>query len=139
MMRFCNFVFPHPHIFVPSVTLMFWFIRIHAKTQPGMRITDLFSRIRPLSDAVGDLYRQFNTLKNDLAKLTSKFDGVEAFVDDLKHGRVSVRQRPAQRVLPNVGLRSPLRAQMRSPVRGIMNRPALITRRGPPNMRSKGV
>lgn len=104
-----------------------------------MRITDLFSRIRPLSDAVGDLYRQFNTLKDDLAKLTSKFDGVEAFVDDLKHGRVSVRQRP-QRVLPNVGLRSPLRAQMRSPVRGIMKRPALIPRRrGPPNMRSIGV
>ncbi|TWW54907.1 hypothetical protein D4764_0015560 [Takifugu flavidus] len=88
-----------------------------------------YNRIRPLSDAVGDLYRQFNTLKDDLAKLTSKFDGVEAFVDDLKHGRVSVRQRPAQRLLPDVGLRSPLRAQMRSPVRGIMKRPALITRR----------
>lgn len=105
-----------------------------------MRITDLCSRIRPLSDAVRDLYRQFNTLKDDLAKLTSKFDGMEAFVDDLKHGRVSVRQRPVQRVLPNVGLRSPLRAQMGSPVRGVMRRPALITRRrGPQNTRTKSV
>ncbi|XP_056871483.1 uncharacterized protein LOC130515339 [Takifugu flavidus] len=46
-----------------------------------------YNRIRPLSDAVGDLYRQFNTLKDDLAKLTSKFDGVEAFV-----GRPQTRQ-----------------------------------------------
>lgn len=84
-------------------------------------------RIRPLSDAVGDLYRQFNTLKDDLAKLTSRFDGVEAFVDDLKQGRLSLRQRPV-----HTGLRSPLRAQMRAPVRGVMKRPVLITRRRGP-------
>lgn len=96
-----------------------------------MRITGLFSRIRPLSDAVGELYGQFNTLKDDLAKLSSKFEGVEAFVEDLKQGRVSLRQRPVQRVLPIVGLRSPLRAQMRSPVRGVMKRPVLARRRGP--------
>lgn len=85
------------------------------------------SRIGPLSDAVGDLYRQFNTLKDDLAKLTSRFDGVEAFVDDLKQGRLSLPQRPV-----HVGLRSPLRAQMRASVRGVMKRPALTTRRRSP-------
>ncbi|KAK2916823.1 hypothetical protein Q8A67_001197 [Cirrhinus molitorella] len=33
-----------------------------------------YVRIQPLSDAVGDLYKQFNTLKDNLAKLTNKFD-----------------------------------------------------------------
>ncbi|CAG00238.1 unnamed protein product [Tetraodon nigroviridis] len=86
-----------------------------------------YNRIRPLSDAVGDLYRQFNALKDDLAKLTSRFDGVEAFVDDLRQGRLSLRQRPAP-----MGLRSAQRAQMRARVRGAMKRPGLITRRRSP-------
>lgn len=91
------------------------------------------SRIQPLSDAVGDLYRQFNTLKDELGKLTSKFDGVEAFVDDLKDGRLTLPQRPVQRAPPNVGLRSPLRVQMRAPAGGIIKGPTLIRarRRGP--------
>uniref|UniRef100_A0A3P8SZM9 Si:ch73-127m5.3 n=1 Tax=Amphiprion percula TaxID=161767 RepID=A0A3P8SZM9_AMPPE len=41
----------------------------------------------PLSDALGDLYKEFNTLKERLAELTTKFDGVEAFVDDVRLGR----------------------------------------------------
>lgn len=91
------------------------------------------SRIQPLSEAVRDLYRQFNTLKDELGKLTSKFDGVEAFVDDLKDGRLALPQRPARRAPPNVGLRSPLRAQQRAPVRGVIKGPTLIRarRRGP--------
>lgn len=90
------------------------------------------SRIRPLSDAVGDLYSQFNTLKDELGKLTQKFDTLEAFVDDLKDGRLTLPPRPAQRLPGAVGLRSPLRAQMRAPVREIIKAPALIrARRGP--------
>lgn len=91
------------------------------------------SRIRPLSDAVGDLYSQFNTLKDELGKLTQKFDTLEAFVDDLKDGRLTLPHRPAQRLPATVGLRSPLRAQMRAPVREIIKAPALIRarRRGP--------
>lgn len=91
------------------------------------------SRIQPLSDALGDLYRQFNTLKDELGRLSTKFDSVEAFVDDLKEGRFTLPQRPVQRIRPSVGLRSPLRAQMRAPVRGIIKGPTLIRarRRGP--------
>lgn len=44
-------------------------------------------RIQPLSDALGDLYKEFNALKERLAELTDKFDGVEAFVDDARSGR----------------------------------------------------
>ncbi|KAE8283256.1 hypothetical protein D5F01_LYC18658 [Larimichthys crocea] len=92
-----------------------------------------YNRIQPLSDALGDLYRQFNTLKDELGKLTSKFDSVEGFVDDLKDGRFTPPQRPIQRVPPYVGLRSPLQAQMRAPVKGIIKRPTPIRarRRGP--------
>lgn len=91
------------------------------------------SRIRPLSDAVVDLYRQFNNLKDELGKLTSKFDTLEGFADDLKEGRLTLPQRPVQRLPTNVGLRSPLRAQMRAPVREIIKGPSLIRarRRGP--------
>lgn len=92
-----------------------------------------YNRIQPLSDALGDLYRQFNTLKDELGRLTSKFDSVEGFVDDLKEGRFALPQRPIQRIHPSVGLRSPLQAQMRAHDRGIIKGPTLIRarRRGP--------
>lgn len=92
-----------------------------------------YNRIQPLSDALGDLYGQFNSLKDELAKLSSKFDSVEGFVDDLKEGRFALPQRPVHRLPPSVGLRTPLRAQMRAPVRGIIKGPTLMRarRRGP--------
>lgn len=43
--------------------------------------------IQPLSDALGDLYKEFNALKERLVELTSKFDTVEGFVDDVRAGR----------------------------------------------------
>uniref|UniRef100_A0A673N2W4 Si:dkey-282h22.5 n=1 Tax=Sinocyclocheilus rhinocerous TaxID=307959 RepID=A0A673N2W4_9TELE len=46
-----------------------------------------YVRIQPLSDAVGDLYKQFNALKENLAKLTNKFDKVESFVDEIQAGK----------------------------------------------------
>jgi len=36
---------------------------------------------------VGDLYKQFDTLKENLAKLTNKFDKVESFVDEIQAGK----------------------------------------------------
>lgn len=91
------------------------------------------TRIQPLSDALRDLYKKFNGLKDELGKLTTKFDSVEAFVDDLKDGRFTLPQRSRQRIPPSVGLRSPLRAQMRAPDSGIIARSTLIRarRRGP--------
>ncbi|XP_071318933.1 uncharacterized protein [Trachinotus anak] len=92
-----------------------------------------YNRIQPLSDALGDLYKQFNALKDELGTLTAKFDRVEASVDDLKDGRFALPRQPIRRFPPTVGLRSPLRAQMRAPDKGIIMRPALIRarRRGP--------
>ncbi|XP_040918961.1 uncharacterized protein si:dkey-282h22.5 [Toxotes jaculatrix] len=91
-----------------------------------------YNRIQPLSDALGDLYRQFNALKDELVRLTTKFDRVEAFVDDLKDGRFTLPHRPVRRIPPTVGVRSPLQAQMRAPDRRVITRPTLIrARRGP--------
>ncbi|CAB1338609.1 unnamed protein product [Coregonus sp. 'balchen'] len=46
-----------------------------------------YGRIPPLSDALGDLYKEFNALKERLGELTTKFEGVEGFVDDVRAGR----------------------------------------------------
>uniref|UniRef100_A0A8C6T1U8 Uncharacterized protein n=1 Tax=Neogobius melanostomus TaxID=47308 RepID=A0A8C6T1U8_9GOBI len=42
------------------------------------------SLIQPLSEALGELYKEFNALKDRLVDLTSKFDSVEGFVDDIR-------------------------------------------------------
>lgn len=89
-------------------------------------------RIQHLSDALGELYRQFNGLKDELGKLSAKFDSVEAFVDDLKDGRFPVPRRPTLRIPPGVGLRAPLRAQIRAPDRGVVMRPVIRARRRGP-------
>lgn len=92
-----------------------------------------YNRIQPLSDALGDLYRQFNTLKEELGKFTTKLDRVEAFVDELKDGRYALPQQPAHSGLHSFGLRSPLHAQMRAPEKRIITRLTLrrARRRGP--------
>uniref|UniRef100_A0A8L0DQ99 Uncharacterized protein n=1 Tax=Oncorhynchus mykiss TaxID=8022 RepID=A0A8L0DQ99_ONCMY len=46
-----------------------------------------YGRIPPLSDALGDLYKEFNALKERLGELTTKFEGVESSVDDMRAGR----------------------------------------------------
>ncbi|KAM9745271.1 uncharacterized protein ACNS7B_009684 isoform 2-T2 [Menidia menidia] len=92
-----------------------------------------YNRIQPLSDALGDLYKQFNSLKEELGALSAKFDRVEGFVDELKDGRTPVPQRPIQRIHPSFGLRSPLGAQKRAPDSRIIPQPKLLRarRRGP--------
>ncbi|KAF3700113.1 hypothetical protein EXN66_Car015800 [Channa argus] len=88
-----------------------------------------YNRIQPLSDALGDLYRQFNSLKDELGRLSAKFDRVESFVDDLNDARFTQPQRPIRRIAPHIGLRSPLRAQMGAPDRGIIIGPTPIRTR----------
>lgn len=74
-------------------------------------------RIKSLSDAVDDLYKQFNTLKDNLAKLTSKFDKVEDFVDELQAGKIpkawlwKTPQRPPARVPTQTPMRASGRGQ----------------------------
>lgn len=84
-----------------------------------------YVRIKPLSDALGDLYTQFNTLKENLGALSAKFDRVEAFVDDLQAGKFP-KPRPRLPVwadqkwpLRRPSARVPLRdAPARAPVSG---------------------
>lgn len=40
-----------------------------------------------MSDALGDLYKEFNSLKERLTELTAKFDDVETFVDGMRSGK----------------------------------------------------
>uniref|UniRef100_A0A3B1JXU1 Si:ch73-127m5.3 n=1 Tax=Astyanax mexicanus TaxID=7994 RepID=A0A3B1JXU1_ASTMX len=46
-----------------------------------------YGRIQPLSEALGDLYKEFNGLKERLVELSGKFQSVESFVDDVRAGR----------------------------------------------------
>ena len=46
-------------------------------------------RIQPLSEALDDLYKEFNALKAHLGELTDKFTTIEAFIDEVKAGRAS--------------------------------------------------
>uniref|UniRef100_A0A8C0YN45 Si:ch211-76l23.4 n=1 Tax=Cyprinus carpio carpio TaxID=630221 RepID=A0A8C0YN45_CYPCA len=41
-------------------------------------------RIQPLSEALDDLYKEFNALKTHLGELTEKFGPLETFIDELK-------------------------------------------------------
>lgn len=75
-----------------------------------------YSRIQPLSNALGDLYTQFNRLKEELRGLTANVDKVEAIVDEIKHGRL-LPGRLLQRIPPGSAQRPPLRGQLKSPVR----------------------
>uniref|UniRef100_A0A4W4GVS8 Uncharacterized protein n=1 Tax=Electrophorus electricus TaxID=8005 RepID=A0A4W4GVS8_ELEEL len=43
-----------------------------------------YSRIQPLSEALDDLYKEFNALKSHLGELTEKFGPIETFIDELK-------------------------------------------------------
>ncbi|KAL2078390.1 hypothetical protein ACEWY4_026075 [Coilia grayii] len=53
-----------------------------------------YARIEPLSEALSDLYKEFNALKERLGELTTKFEGVEGFVDDMRAGRRLSPPRP---------------------------------------------
>lgn len=47
----------------------------------------VFFRIPSLSEALNDLYKEFNSLKERLVELTTKFEGIELFVDEAGTGR----------------------------------------------------
>ncbi|XP_034567769.1 uncharacterized protein si:ch211-76l23.4 [Notolabrus celidotus] len=45
-----------------------------------------YARIQPLSEALDDLYKEFNALKAHLGDLTEKFSAIETFIDEFKAG-----------------------------------------------------
>lgn len=45
-----------------------------------------YARIQPLSEALDDLYKEFNALKAHLGDLTEKFAAIETFIDEMKAG-----------------------------------------------------
>ncbi|XP_077958761.1 uncharacterized protein LOC144407945 isoform X2 [Gasterosteus aculeatus] len=57
-----------------------------------------YARIQPLSDALRDLYKDFNGLKERLSQFTARFDRVERFVDGVRYGRnpPPLRGRPGE-------------------------------------------
>ncbi|XP_036445142.1 uncharacterized protein si:dkey-282h22.5 [Colossoma macropomum] len=91
-----------------------------------------YVRIKPLSDAVGDLYKQFNTLKENLAKLTNEFDKVEGFVDELQAGKVprTSMWMPPRRPVMRATTKTPVKASVRASNTGQWIRRARA-RRGP--------
>ncbi|XP_061567814.1 uncharacterized protein si:ch211-76l23.4 [Cololabis saira] len=48
-----------------------------------------YARIQPLSEALDDLYKEFNALKAHLGDLTEKFSAVETFIDEVKASRAN--------------------------------------------------
>ncbi|XP_043085089.1 uncharacterized protein si:ch211-76l23.4 [Puntigrus tetrazona] len=54
-----------------------------------------YSRIQPLSEALDDLFKEFNALKSHLGDLTEKFGPLETFIDELKAEKASASAAPA--------------------------------------------
>ncbi|KAL6102422.1 uncharacterized protein ACO6RY_02035 [Pungitius sinensis] len=53
-----------------------------------------YARIQPLSEALDDLYKEFNALKAHLGDLTEKFSTIETFIDEVKADRTNAAQAP---------------------------------------------
>ncbi|XP_069037132.1 uncharacterized protein [Lepisosteus oculatus] len=55
-----------------------------------------YARIQPLSEALDDLFKEFNALKERLGDLSEKFVAIETFIDEVKSGQqASAAQQPA--------------------------------------------
>ncbi|XP_039973654.1 uncharacterized protein si:ch211-76l23.4 [Xiphias gladius] len=54
-----------------------------------------YARIQPLSEALDDLYKEFNALKIHLGDLTEKFAAIETFIDEVKASRANANAGPA--------------------------------------------
>ncbi|XP_078240436.1 uncharacterized protein LOC144586302 isoform X2 [Pogona vitticeps] len=57
-----------------------------------------YGRIKPLSDALDDLYKEFNALKERLGELSTRFEAVESFVDEINKGQSQPIAKPPTRV-----------------------------------------
>ncbi|KAM9844306.1 uncharacterized protein ACBR49_013405 [Aulostomus maculatus] len=60
-----------------------------------------YARIQPLSEALDDLYKEFNALKSHLGDLTEKFGAIETFIDEVKANReTNTGMTPSQAAAP---------------------------------------
>lgn len=66
-----------------SIITLKWSNQLPLKKIP-LVVSFFFCRIQPLSEALDDLYKEFNALKSHLGELTDKFTAIESFIDDLK-------------------------------------------------------
>ncbi|KAL7378654.1 hypothetical protein ABVT39_016874 [Epinephelus coioides] len=53
-----------------------------------------YARIQPLSEALDDLYKEFNALKVHLGDLTEKFTAIETFIDEVKANNANAGSAP---------------------------------------------
>ncbi|XP_050929659.1 uncharacterized protein si:ch211-76l23.4 [Lates calcarifer] len=80
-----------------------------------------YARIQPLSEALDDLYKEFNALKAHLGDLTEKFAAIETFIDEVKAAR-------ANNANANAGRPPPAPAGVpRQPIRRVMKKKATAT------------
>ncbi|KAM8845622.1 uncharacterized protein AB9W97_000681 isoform 1-T2 [Spinachia spinachia] len=59
-----------------------------------------YARIQPLSEALDDLYKEFNALKAHLGDLTEKFSAIETFIDEVKADRTNANAAQAPPPVP---------------------------------------
>ncbi|XP_035511123.1 uncharacterized protein si:ch211-76l23.4 [Morone saxatilis] len=59
-----------------------------------------YARIQPLSEALDDLYKEFNALKAHLGDLTEKFAAIETFIDEVKAGQANAGPATAPAAAP---------------------------------------
>lgn len=59
-----------------------------------------YARIQPLSEALDDLYKEFNALKAHLGDLTEKFTAIETFIDEVKANNANAGPAPGPAPAP---------------------------------------
>ncbi|XP_059204946.1 uncharacterized protein si:ch211-76l23.4 [Centropristis striata] len=59
-----------------------------------------YARIQPLSEALDDLYKEFNALKAHLGDLTEKFSAIETFIDEFKANNANAGPAPVPAAPP---------------------------------------
>ncbi|XP_033501435.2 uncharacterized protein LOC117268834 [Epinephelus lanceolatus] len=59
-----------------------------------------YARIQPLSEALDDLYKEFNALKAHLGDLTEKFTAIETFIDEVKANNANAGSAPGPAPVP---------------------------------------
>lgn len=105
-----NFLAPYgletSHLHIPQCSLQTSDCAIQCFSHISFSLT--LSRIQPLSEALDDLYKEFNALKSHLGELTEKFGPLETFIDELKAERASASAAPVNPVRRRIVKKPPV-------------------------------